>query len=900
MKWLMRLFGRERLDRELDRELHFHVDEEARRLEASGVVPVEARRGDLAAFGGPEPIREQARDARGTRWLEDLVKDVRYAVRMMRRSPAFTLAAILSLAVGIGANAAVFGIADALLLRTLDVPRPGELYFLNRAGYDAPNLRFSHPVYERLARDVPGATFAAMGANVRMQADRGDGAKLVVGQLVSGGWFDLLGVTAAAGRLLATDDTANGGGPPVVVLSHAFWVREFAADPAVVGSTVTVNGTPLSVIGVARSGFTGLTVGERVDLWVPVTLQQALRYRSNASIDDADESQPWLSQEGIRWLTIVARVPPASLAAASGRIASITRADIERRAAGVADADQRAYLLREHVELMPGALGLSSIRDGFSQPLVVLMVTVAAVLLIACANLASLLLARSAARGRELALRVSLGAGRGRLVRQLLTESVTLACLGGLAGLGVARLGSSLLLRLASSGPAPLPIALPLDWRFLGFMAATSLLTGLLFGLGPALRASRGRMGDALRPGGRVTGAASRGGRFTFGRALIVAQVALSLVLLSGAVLFMRTFQNLVTADTGFDRTRVVSARFDPVLAGVPEDELPALYARLLDRARAIPGVSRAAMALKGPVTGSARVSGVSIDRDPYRPGDEGDVREEYVSAGYFETVGMPVIAGRTFVEADDERHPQVALVNETMARHFFGDRDPLGHHFGYGEPTFEIVGVVRDAHIDGMRRVVPPMAFYPLAQHPDEFAQNLYVRVNGPTDAVRNALRGAVVGADPRLAVREIVTLEELAERTVATNRLVSELTAGFGLLAMMVACLGLYGTVSYSVARRTNEIGVRMALGATAGRVRWLVLRETLSLLVVGSAIGLTLAIWALGYAGTLLYGLSPRDPAALAGATTLLIAIGLVAGAIPAWRASRLSPTLALRTE
>jgi len=900
MNWLMRLFRRERLDRDLDRELRFHVDEEARRLEAGGVAPAEARRRALAGFGGLEPIREETRDARGLRWLEDLAKDIRYSLRMMRRSPAFTLAAVLSLAVGIGANAAVFSIADAVLLRPLDVRRPDELYFLNRAGYEEPNLRLSYPVYQRLAREVPDATLSVMSANVRMQADRGHGAALVLGQLVSGEWFEQLGVGAEAGRLLAPEDAATVGEKPVAVLSHSFWIREFAGDPAVLGSTITVNGLPLMIVGVAQPGFTGLTVGQRTDLWLPVTLQQEVRYRSNASIDDADASKSWLSQEGIRWLTIVARVPPASTAAVAGRIASITRADIERGAAAVADPDQRAYLLREHVELMPGALGLSSVRDGFSRPLVVLMITVAAVLLIACANLASLLLARSAARGRELALRVSLGAGRGRLVRQLLTESMMLASLGGLAGIGVARVGSSLLLRLASTGPAPMPIALPLDWRFLGFMAATSLATGLLFGLGPAIRASRAQVGDALRPGGRVTGAAGRRGRFTFGRVLIVAQVALSLVLLSGAVLFMRTFENLVAADTGFDRARVVSARFDPVLAGVPEAELPALNARLLDRARAIPGVSRAALALKGPVTGSARVSSVSIDREPFRPGSDADIREEYVSIGYFETIGMPIVAGRAFVATDDGQHTPVALVNETMARHFFGDGNPIGHHFGEGQPTFEIVGVVRDAHIDGMRRPVPPMAFYPLEQHPDEFAQNLYVRVDGPVESARGALRAVVADADPRLAVLEVVTLEELAERTVATSRLVSELTAAFGLLAMMVACLGLYGTISYSVARRTNEIGVRMALGATAGRVRWMVLGETLSLLVMGSVIGLTLAIWALGYAGSLLYNLSPRDPAALAGATSLLMAIGLVAGAVPAWRASRVSPTLALRSE
>jgi predicted permease len=565
------------------------------------------------------------------------------------------------------------------------------------------------------------------------------------------------------------------------------------------------------------------------------------------------------------------------------------------------DAAQRSFRLREHIELVPGARGQSNLRDSFSQPLVVLMITVAAVLLIACANLASLLLARSTARGREFALRLSLGAGRGRIVRQLLTESLTLAIIGGLVGLGVAQLGGHGLLVMASTGARAIPLDLPLDWRLLAFTATVTILTGVLFGLGPALRSARPNLVDPLKGGTRIVGAERRTGRLPFGKVLIALQVALSFALLVGALLFLRTFQNLLNVDTGFDRSEVVVAGIDPMLSGVTEGQLPDLYARLIERGRAIPGATAAALALSGPVSGSARTSSISIDAEPMRVGKDADVREEYVTPEYFRTVGMHLLRGRAFSTDDREGRPKVCVVNESMARHFFGTGDPIGHHLGYGNPTdVEVIGLMHDARVDGPKSDVPWMVFYPIAQGQGEFARSLYVRVTGPVEAARASLRSSILSVNPNLAVREVTTLGVMNERTVSTDRLVSRLTGMFGLLAVGVACLGLYGAVAYSVVRRTNEIGVRMALGASRGGVGWLVLRETLVLVAAGGLLGFVVVWPLLKFLTSLLYGISPYDPVALASAAAGLLVAGALAGAIPAWRASRVDPLAALRAE
>jgi predicted permease len=900
MRWLMRLLRGTRLDRELERELQFHVAEEAARLQADGVPDAEARRRALASFGGLEPMKEYARDARGTRWVRDAGQDLRYAGRVMRRHSAFTIAAVLSLGLAIGANAAIFGVTDALLLKTLPVERPAELVFLNRGGLDTSFPLFSHPLYGRLKDATPTGRAAAMTTGARLQLSAGGPAELVTGQLLSGNWFDVLGVEPASGRLLTPADETAGSRAPAAVLSHRFWTRRFGASADSVGSSIRVNGLPVTVVGVAPPDFDGVFVGERMDVWLPVSLQHDLTWRGNASTDDADDTQPWMPQEGIAWLNVLVRIPRPDRAAAEARLETTFQQDVERRAASLTE-EQKAYARRARLELVSGARGVSSLRENFSGPLYVLMATAAIVLLIGCANLASLLLARGTSRSREFALRLSLGARRGRLVRQMLTESVALACLGGAAAVGIAMWGSAALLRLASASGRGVPLNVELDWRLLAFTAGVSVLTGLAFGLTPALRLSRADLAETIRPGGRVAGDVRRANAIPVGRILVAGQVALSLTLLIGAVLFLRTFGNLLGVQSGFDHSRIVSARFDPRLAQIPPEMFPALHERLIAEARQIPGAELVSLGMTGAVTGSQRTSSFVAAGQPQRRGREGTAREEFVGPDYFRLMGMPIVRGRDFAPEDAARKPGVVIINETLARAYFGEADPIGQRVGYQEPAeWEIVGVVRDALIDGLRVAPPRLLFHELRSRPGEPARNLYVRVSGPSAGVKAALEQAVARAEPGLAIREVVTLDELMTRTVSNERLMSRLTGAFSLLAVLVACAGLYGTISYSVARRTGEIGVRIALGASPGRVMRQVLGETAWLVGLGAVVGVGLAVVALRYTETLLYGLSPRDPATLIGSAVVLATVGLLAGVIPARRAARVDPLTALRLE
>jgi predicted permease len=888
------------MERDLTRELEFHVAAEVDRLVAEGVGPAEARRRALAAFGGFEPIRERARDARGTRWIEQLWQDCRHALRVLWRSPAFALAAIASLGIGIGANVALFTVADALLLRPLPVDRPEQLVYLSRG---AGGELFSYPAYQRFQRAVPGARFAGSSSSARTALGIDGRTELVTGQLVTGDWFDVLGVPAAAGRVLTPNDSRDLGREPVLVISHEFWQRRFGGDPSVVGRSVIVNRFPMTIIGVAGPGFAGLSIGSRVDCWLPATVQAEVRYYTNNASENADPRKPWVPQDGISFLNLVVRLPDAAARAnAPAQMAAVHRQMLEEQARQLLEPARRERRLQEALALVPAWRGQSFLRDTFTEPLRVLMITTALVLIIGCANLASLVLARGSARAREFALRLALGAGRGRIVRQLLTESLLLAGLGGVAALVVARQAADGLLRLASSTSSPIPLELPFDTRVVACAIGVSVVTGLAFGLMPALRLSRAASADGLKTGGRVTAGSGRDVRVPFGRVLIVAQVTLALTLLVGAVAFVRTFNNLLSLQAGFEREHVVAARFEPRLAGFDREQWPALAGRLLAEARSVPGVQSVSMSVNGALTGAQRTSGgIVVEGQPSRSGPEWSLREELVGLDYFETLGIPILRGRSFGSADGEGAPKVAVVSEAMAKRFFGDVDPIGKRFGYGTPPeIEVVGIVRDAKVDGPRRAAPNIAYYPLLQNPDDIANNLYVRIAASPEAVKPVLAAGLSRAEPSLAIREVLTLAELGGRTVSRERLMSQLTSMFGLLAVAVAALGLYATISYSVARRTNELGVRLALGASPANVRWLVLRETLLVVGAGCIAGVFLSVAALRYVGTLLFGLSPGDPATIAAATAALLVVGLAAATVPALRAARTDPIKALRAE
>jgi predicted permease len=898
--WLRRLVRRDAMEGELDRELAFHVEAQTQDLVRAGVPLDEARRQARVLIGGVEQVKEDARDARGTRWVVDWVRDTRHALRTMARSPGFTAAAVLTLAIGIGANTAVWSVVDALILRALPVEAPETIYAVRKVGFEDDSYIMSYIRYQRLRRVLPDTTaLSAMSSQATMYAIIGDRPQSAEVQLVSGNWFSMLGVGAQIGRPLGVRDDVTPGAHPVAVLSERFWRNRLGGDPAVVGRPLRVNNYDVIVVGIAESGFTGLTIGAPVDIWIPASMQHEVRFHGDSWASNASTSRPWVPQYGVHWLTLVGRVEESAVAAAQARLNTQYRLEQEEefRGSGMA-ATERDARLRERLELEPLSRGFSRLRGAFADPLKLLFLSVGAILLIACANLAGLLLARSAARTHEIAVRVSLGARPGRLIRQVLTESMTLALVGGALSILVSYWGSRALLRVASSGASAIPLDVRIDSRMLLFSLAITLLTGMLFGLAPALRVARTDLYDSFKTGGRVVN--QSGHRLPLGRTLLVAQIALSLVLVTSAGLFVRTFQNFLAIDPGFEADQVVVARIDVLAAGYTDEQLPSLYDRLTAAARALPGVRSVALSwlvLGG--GGRSMSSFVVPGRTFERPGQSVG-QTNNVTPGFFQTVGMTLLRGRDFTEADHDKAPNVAIVSERTAKDFFGTLDVVGKRIGHGTPPeFEIVGVVRDARVNSIKERPQRLVFYPLAQGLQHIT-NVTVRVSGSPDAVAPALRSAIHTVDPNLPFRDAVAISTLHERGLSRERMVARIAGALGLVALLLVGVGLYGVIAYSVSRRTNEMGVRLALGASARTVSWLVLRDSLIIIGMGLALGAALALPALKLTRRLVFGIEPHDPTTLGAAVAVLLAVGVLAALIPAWRASRIDPIEAIRAE
>ncbi len=902
MSWLGRLLQRRRLERELSAEIGFHLEQHIRDLVAGGASPAEARREARIAIGGVEQVKEDTRDVRGTRWVEDLASDVRFALRTLRKAPGFTLAAILTLAVGIGANTAVFSVADALFFRLLPVDRAAELVYLIRRGAEGgpDDQRFSGPALDRFRAAVPaGVRLAAMSTSIGMNFIADQAAERAATQLVSGDWFSLLGTKAAVGRLIVPSDAETAGANPVVVLSHPFWTRRFGADPSVVGRSIRLNGAVLTVVGVAEPGFTGLGMERVTDAWVPLTMQVEVQYYANANISDADDAKPWLGQEGISWLTIVGRAPGAGSGALETRLGTVFRRDLDERLAQ-ADSATRALGSQERLAVLSAARGFSDLRDDLGDPLKLLTITVGLVLLVACANLAGLQLARNAARSHEVSVRISLGARGSRLLRQVLTESVTLALLGGVASLVVAWLGAAALLQAASTSTAPgLPVPLRFDWKLLAVAGGISLLTGLLFGLPPALKISRTELFDAFRSSGRVMG--GRPGQSSVGRVLVVGQIGLSLALVVMAGVLVRSVQAMLAVDPGYDRVQVFSARIDTRGAGYRPEDLPGLYRRIQDLVVAVPGVSSAAVSSMGLAGNAIRRSSIEVPGKVRPPGWDADAQVNEVSVGFIETTGIRLLKGRTFNVTDGPKAPRVAIISQSMARRFFDTEDAVGLRFGFdANPIFEVIGIVEDLRPNDLKEQPAPMLLVSLEQEEGSFIYNIMIRAKNRTGAVAEAVRQALAAGEPGLPVREIVSVETLLERGVRQDVMVSRVTGLFGILAALLAAIGLYGVMAYAVSQRSNELGVRLALGAAPTQIRWLVINDSMRLVVGGVVVGLGITAVALRAIESLVVGVSQRDPLSVAVAVAVLVTVGLAAAAVPAWRASRVDLVVALRRD
>jgi predicted permease len=832
------------------------------------------------------------------RSMQGLYYDIRSASRALVRTPAFTLIAVVTLALGVGANTAIFSLLDKLLLESLPVERPRELVMLNpdgiRRGWVEGPMSWSYPAYTgiRDRQRVFTGVLAERTDNVNFAIGRV--TERVTESVVSGNYFEVLGVRALVGRVLSAEDDTVPGGHPVAVLTHGFWMERLGGRPDVVGRTIRLNGYPFTVVGVSEQGFDGLEVGGSIDVIVPVAmLRQVATYGGALESRRAHIFQVYgRLKPGVRREAAAAQLQPVYLAEREQDVAAMG-------ARGPRDDQWRQGKLL----LEDGHRGSSGLRADLETPLTALMAMTGVVLLIACANIAGLLMARAAARAKEMSIRLAIGASRGRIVRQLLAESTLLAALGGLAGVLVAWWTINLLVAEVGEGADRLRLVTSfLDGRVLAFAIAASLATGVLFGLLPALHASRASVASSLKTSAGV----DSGGQVRLRRALVAAQVALGVILVTAAGLFLRTLDNLRRTDTGFRTERLVHFRLNPGLAGYDRTRAAAFFHRVLGELRSIPGVSAATLAVAPVLSGSTiGFGGLEVEGATPRDGQDVHADGNAVAPGYFSMLGMNVIRGRGLEETDTATSHRVAVVNETFAKMYFQDRDPLGHkmRLSWGSGTLydhEIVGVAKDARIANLRDRPEPNFFMPYTQWNVLTSAFVYVRSSSDPGALVAAVRQVVQRHDSAIPVVGYRTVDQQIDQLLRPERLVASLSLAFGLLAAGLAAMGLYGVTAFSVARRTREIGIRVALGAQRAAVLRMVLRDVAVMAAVGIGVGVALSLGLARYIESQLYGIPARDALTIVAAACVLVTVALLSGWLPAHRASRVDPMLALRDE
>ena len=839
--------------------------------------------------------------------MSNLMRDIRYAFRRLRQSPGFAAVCVITLALGIGANTAIFTLVHAIMLRSLPVSSPKQLYRLGDAnnccmlgGLQDNWAIYAYSLYQQFRDHTPEfAEMAAFQAGLPTLSVRRSGAsgpaEPFVSEFISGNYFPMFGLGAFAGRVITpTDDTASA--PPVAVMSYRTWQQHFGLDPSVIGATFTINQLPYTVVGIGPPGFFGDTLrADPPDFWLPLATEPALNGQNS-----------FLNRQ-FHWLYIIGRLKPGARAAS---VQSKVTVELQQWLSAQPDltAHDRSELGKQHIVLAPAGGGVASLQDGATAGLRLLMIIAGLVLLITCANIANLLLARGAATRFETAIRVAMGAPRGRLIRQIITESVVLAVLGGVAGLVVAFLGTRTILLVAFRGARFVPISPLPSLPVLGFAFLLSLLTGIVFGVAPAWITSQSDPAEALRGAGRSTRDRSSLPR----QSLVVLQVALSAVLLIGAGLLTQTLRNLENQRFGFETQGRIIVRVNPALAGYKPEKLYGLYQQLAQRLPQIPGVISASYSLYSPMRGENWSYSIAFEGRP--PDDQIGASFDRVSPHYFDTLGTRLVRGRVIGEEDTPNSRQVAVINETFARKFFPKEDPLGKHIGMGDAShagdFEIVGIVEDTKYQDARDSAYPTFFMPFLQMSKDpkqafmlgshYLQDIELRVAGKPENLAAAVRQTLADIDPNLTVLDMMTLSEQVTRNFNQDRLIARLTELFGLLALVLACVGLYGVTAYSVARRTSEIGIRMALGADRASVLGLVLRGALLQLGVGLAVGIAVALAAGRWLGSQLYGVKAYDPLILGLAVVVLSACALVAGFVPSWRAASIEPVQALRAE
>ena len=905
---LKALAGRRQLDRDLDEEMRLHVELRAQEQIEAGTEPDEARCSARRRFGNPALLKETSRAVWGWRPLEIFWQDLRYAARMLAKSPAFTLVAVLSLAIGIGANTAIFSIANTILLKTLPVRDPDQLRLVlwtgepriprhSGSGYSTRlhgiqvNSSFSFPMYHLLTANVPQFSSLMGFAHTQVTVVAAGESHYASAFYVTGNFFNGLGVNPLLGRMLSPEDDRPGA-PAVAVISYRYWERHFGLDPGVVGRSVTLNGRPVIVAGITPRPFFGIEPGQGYDLFLPMALVEAF-------------GPEWysLAKEDHWWVQILGRLQPGisdteARAALDGLMARTGAAYTET-------PDQKRDPFRPLLE--PGTGGVPLLRKQASAPLFILGSVVALVLLIACANIANLLLARGTARRREFAVRLSIGAGRWRLVRQLLTESFLVAGLGAAVGLTLASPLAKTALAMAAASE-DLTIEANIDTRTLLFTLALTLLTALIFGLAPALRSTRVDLTPALKDG--AAGASGAGRPLRLSRLLVAGQVALSTLLLVGAGLFVRTLQNLSTMDPGFNPQHLLVFSLDGSRSGYQGEKLTSLYERIRERIEAIPGVQAVSLSSVPLIGNSMSNSSVTVPGYSPKHGQSTLTYQMVTGSRFFTTMGIQIVLGREMDGRDSLTAPKVAVVNETFARKYMPGKNPVGRTFYFGtfsdgekpdaKDAVRVIGVAKDAKYDSLRNEIPPTAYLPYLQDTDLREMTFEVRTAPPPMSIASAARAAVASVDRNVPVADLRTQEELIRLSLGMERVFATLVGAFGLIAALLASVGLYGVMAYAVTRRTSEIGIRMALGAARGDVLTMVLRDSLIMVAAGIAVGVPAALALTRFLQAALYGIAPNDPASFVSASLLMLLVALSAAWIPARRAARVDPMKALRCE
>jgi putative ABC transport system permease protein len=890
---LRALRRRNELDRTLRLEMETHVELYERDLRARGLDPGEAHRRARAEFGSIAARTEECRAVLGVRVIDDLRGDVTYALRLLRRSPGFAVAAVASLALGIGANTAIFSLIDMVMLKTLPVQDPASLAFVETSGGKSGGSSGPpYPLFELMRDNNRFFSGIAAFSEDRFKVTIDGAAEQVRGQSASGSYFELLGVHPELGRLLTpADDSIFGVGGPegaAAVISHGFWRRRFGSDPTVIGRSIQVGTQSVTIVGVTPPEFFGLQTGSPIDLTIPMML-----------------AGNQIKSKGMWWMSAVGRIRPgASTDQARAELDSLF--DVYMKEQGM---KRDGYF--SGVALVPADRGLNALRRQFSEPLLIVMAIAAAVLLIGCANVANLLLARASARRSEISVRFAIGATRVRVLRQLLTEGAVLGIVGSVAGLGIAQAGVSFLVGLFADRGAGILLEPRFDTRVLGFVAVTSVITVMLFSVAPVLHALRV---DAAKPGDANVSLTKP--RVRAGQALTVLQVTLAMALLCSSALFVRTLHNLNTIDGGFRREHILSAQVEatlPPAAARPQTPAEhrqdhavraAMWEAFVNRAAGLPKVANVAAATMAPLTGRDRGVAVAIeDRNLRRPDNGTHVNT--VTSGYFRTLGIQLLSGRLFTPRDTAAGPRVAILNQTAARAWFPDGSPIGKRISFpGQPVddwYDIVGVVGDARYVNLRVPDGRMVYIPLEQALDPISGIMVVvQADGNPTALVPAIRSIAVDTIPGGFVTRIGTMEERVDRSLLRERLLSMLATFFGALALTLACVGLYGVLSYTVVRRSREIGIRMAVGAPHASVAWMILRETFVLVSAGMAIGLVAARLAARPISSQFFGVAPGDPVATAAAVSILLGVTLAAAYLPARRATRIDPVVAIRCE